>query len=42
MKVEIEGARHTTAFEGVTYYFCCPHCRGDFVAEPQQYLLRQS
>jgi len=42
MKVEIEGARHTAELEGTLYYFCCPHCRADFVAEPQQYLLRQS
>jgi xanthine dehydrogenase accessory factor len=42
MKIEIGSTRHTAELDGVTYYFCCSHCRGDFVAEPQQFLLRQS
>jgi xanthine dehydrogenase accessory factor len=38
MQVEIAGARHTAELDGVTYYFCCPHCRSCFVKQPQDYL----
>jgi xanthine dehydrogenase accessory factor len=38
MEVEVAGARHTAAFEGVTYYFCCPHCRKHFLDQPARYV----
>jgi xanthine dehydrogenase accessory factor len=38
MTVSVEGAAATAEHEGVTYYFCCPHCRTAFLAEPARYL----
>jgi xanthine dehydrogenase accessory factor len=38
MTVEVATARHTAALDGVTYYFCCPHCRARFVKEPHVFL----
>src|SRR5262245_44573370 len=38
MQVEIATARHVAEFEGVTYYFCCPHCRASFVKQPQDHI----
>ena len=38
MSVRIEGARHTCAHEGHTYYFCNPRCLTKFQAEPARYL----
>lgn len=34
MSVVIADARFTTEFQQTTYYFCCPHCRAKFEAEP--------
>jgi len=38
MHVEIATARHVAEFEGVTYYFCCPHCRASFVKQPRDHI----
>ena len=38
MTVEVATARHSAELGGVTYYFCCPHCRARFVKEPHAYL----
>jgi len=38
MQVDVAAARHTAEVDGVTYYFCCPHCRARFVKQPQDYL----
>jgi xanthine dehydrogenase accessory factor len=38
MQVNVATARHSAVVEGTTYYFCCPHCRADFVQSPDQYL----
>ena len=38
MTVDVATARHTAELDGVTYYFCCPHCRARFIKEPQAYL----
>jgi len=38
MRVEVATARHTAEVDGITYYFCCPHCRARFVQQPQDYL----
>lgn len=35
MRVEMAAARHTAEVAGVTYYFCCPHCRAHFVKQTQ-------
>jgi xanthine dehydrogenase accessory factor len=37
MRVEVATARHTAEVDGVTYYFCSPHCRARFVQQPQDY-----
>lgn len=38
MAVATRGALHTHVHRGVTYYFCCPHCRDRFVQDPERYL----
>ncbi|TAM77957.1 YHS domain-containing protein [bacterium] len=38
MDVEVAGARHMAEHGGTEYYFCCPHCRKDFLAEPERFL----
>jgi Cu+-exporting ATPase len=40
MTVDPASARALTAFEGQTYYFCCPSCRQRFDADPQRYLRK--
>ena len=40
MAVEVEGARHVSEQGGERYYFCCPHCKRAFEAEPEKYLGR--
>lgn len=35
MRVDTAAARHMAEVDGVTYYFCCPHCRAHFVSQPQ-------
>ena len=38
MDVDPATARHTTQYQGQTYYFCAPGCKRAFEAEPQKYL----
>lgn len=38
MTVEMEGAEHTTEYNGQTYYFCCAGCQTTFEADPEHYL----
>jgi xanthine dehydrogenase accessory factor len=38
MDVDVATARHTAEVGGVTYYFCCPHCRARFVKDPEAVL----
>jgi xanthine dehydrogenase accessory factor len=38
MTVAVDGAAATAVHDGVTYYFCCPGCRGLFVRYPGRYL----
>ena len=38
MTVSIAGADVTYDHDGVTYYFCCPGCRGMFEADPEKAL----
>ena len=38
MEVDISDAAFQAVFEDRTYYFCCPHCRADFTADPERYL----
>src|SRR3954470_15293011 len=42
MSVTVEGAKHTGAHQGRTYYFCCNGCRTKFEADPQKYLAPKS
>lgn len=38
MDVDEATARHSTEFQGNTYYFCAPGCKKAFEAEPEKYL----
>ncbi len=40
MPVDPATARHTSQYEGQTYYFCAPGCKRAFEANPPQYLKR--
>jgi YHS domain-containing protein len=37
MEVDQATARHTTEYNGQTYYFCAPGCKRAFEAEPETY-----
>ena len=37
MTVAAAASSHPAEVGGETYYFCCAHCRTQFLAEPQQY-----
>lgn len=38
MTVTIATAKHSAAYEGEMYYFCCPNCRHHFLKNPEKYL----
>lgn len=38
MTVEVATARNTYDYQGTTYYFCCPGCRGRFMKHPERFL----
>jgi xanthine dehydrogenase accessory factor len=38
MEVEITGARQTAEYNGITYYFCCPGCKGRFQKRPEKFV----
>ena len=38
MQVDPQTAKHTSTYQGQTYYFCAPGCKRAFDAEPQRYL----
>jgi len=38
MAVDPSRARHQSLHLGVTYYFCCPHCKQAFEQEPERYM----
>ena len=38
MTVNPAEARHQSVYQGMTYYFCCPHCKRAFDEEPDRYL----
>lgn len=38
MTVSVDGNDVTYAYEGTTYYFCCPGCRSMFEADPEKAL----
>jgi xanthine dehydrogenase accessory factor len=42
MTVAVEGASETAVHDGVTYFFCCAHCRVRFEAEPARFLAARS
>lgn len=37
MDVDPKTAKHTTQFEGKTFYFCGPGCKKTFEKDPHQY-----
>ena len=37
MKVDVKSAPAISAYEGVTYAFCSPHCKQQFDQQPEQY-----
>jgi Cu+-exporting ATPase len=41
MTVDPAAARGSAAYQGKTYYFCCPSCQQRFQADPQRYLSPQ-
>ena len=42
MEVVISSAKHVAEVDGTRYYFCCPHCRAQFLADPHAYLAAPS
>jgi len=38
MDVDPSTAKHSTVYDGQTYYFCAPGCKKAFESEPQKYL----
>jgi xanthine dehydrogenase accessory factor len=42
MRVDVAAARHTAELDGVTYYFCCPHCRAHFLNDPKSFQVSAS
>ncbi len=38
MQVTIEGAQHTSEYQGTTYYFCARGCKLDFEDDPERVL----
>lgn len=38
MSVEIASARHSSVYQGQTFYFCCPACKREFEREPGRFL----
>ncbi len=38
MDVDERTARHTSEYQGKTYYFCAPGCKRTFDQNPQQYV----
>ena len=42
MDVDPNTARHTSEYEGQTYYFCSPACKKAFDADPRQHLGSES
>ena len=37
MAVDPEQARHQSSYQGLTYHFCCPHCKHAFDQDPEKY-----
>lgn len=38
MDVDPATAKHSTQYQGQTYYFCGPGCKRAFEADPQQFI----
>lgn len=38
MDVDPATAQQSSAYQGKTYYFCAPGCRGAFETDPNKYL----
>jgi len=37
ISVDISSAKHTSVYQGETYYFCCARCKQTFDKEPEKY-----
>lgn len=37
MDIDEKTARHTSEYQGKTYYFCAPGCKRTFDQNPEQY-----
>jgi P-type Cu+ transporter len=42
MTVAVAGAKHTDVHGGLTHFFCSPHCKEKFIADPARYLHRDA
>ena len=42
MTVAVAPASHQADVGGTTWYFCCAHCREQFLAEPQKYAVAEA
>lgn len=42
MSVEIASARHSSVYQGQTFYFCCPACKREFERKPERFLVNQN
>ena len=40
MEVDEETAQWTSNYQGKTYYFCAPGCKGSFDKDPEKYLTQ--
>ena len=40
MDVDEQTAKHTSQYQGQTYYFCAPGCKRAFEANPEQYVKK--
>jgi xanthine dehydrogenase accessory factor len=42
MTVEVAGAKHKADYHGMTYFFCCAHCKGTFEQDPEKYAMARA
>jgi xanthine dehydrogenase accessory factor len=42
MTVSTREARLVAEYDGVTYYFCCPHCKATFEREPERFVRAET
>lgn len=42
MDVDEKTARHTSEYDGRTYYFCAPGCKRTFDQDPERYAKKET